>query len=350
MEINMKKVCLIFGGRSSEHEVSLMSASAILSGIDSSKYETVFLGITKDGKWYFYEGESSKIKDGSWTNDSENLTKACLSTSFGEKALLLADGRKITVDVMYPAVHGENCEDGRLQGLFELAGIPFVGPGSLASAVCMDKSVTKSILNEINIPQAKAIVVNDYDKAGGYADAFAWAEKMGYPLFVKPTSAGSSVGSSKVSSKDELAGALDNALIYGGKALIEEYIKGREIEVAVRGNDELTVSVCGEIDPGFEFYDYDTKYKNDTASYYIPARLSEETSKKVREYAKKIYKALGCRGLSRVDFFVTENEDIFFNEINTLPGFTSISMYPKLMMNEVMSFTELISSLIELAK
>ncbi len=346
----MKRICLIFGGRSSEHEVSLMSASAILSGIDSSKYETVFLGITKDGKWYLYEGDPSKIKDGSWTLDSENLTKATLSPTFGEKTLMLADGRNIHIDVMYPAVHGENCEDGRLQGLFELAGIPFVGPGSLASAVCMDKSVTKSILNEINIPQAKATVVNDFDKESNYADAFAWAKNAGYPLFVKPTSAGSSVGSSKVSSEDELKSALENALAYGGKALIEEYIKGREIEVAVRGNDELTVSVCGEIDPGFEFYDYDTKYKNDTASYYIPARISEETSEKVRNYAKKIYKALGCRGLSRVDFFVTDSEEIFFNEINTLPGFTSISMYPKLMMHEGMTFTELITSLIELAK
>ena len=346
----MKKICLIFGGKSSEHEVSLMSASAILGGIDSSKYETVFLGITMDGKWYVYEGDSAKIKDGSWILDSEKLTEASLSTSYGEKALLLADGRKIDVDVMYPAVHGENCEDGRLQGLFELAGIPFVGPGSLASAVCMDKSVTKSILNEINIPQAKAIVVNDYDKENGYEKAFVWAKAMGYPIFVKPTSAGSSVGSSKVSCENELASALDNALAYGGKALIEEYIKGREIEVAVRGNNELTVSVCGEIDPGFEFYDYDTKYKNDTASYYIPARLSSETSEKIRKYAQIIFKALGCRGLSRVDFFVTDSEEIFFNEINTLPGFTSISMYPKLMMNEGMTFTELITSLIELAK
>ena len=346
----MKKICLIFGGKSSEHEVSLRSASAILSGIDTSKYEVLLLGITKDGKWYLFEGDSAKIKDGSWILDSENLTAASLSTSFGEKALILADGRKIHIDLVYPAVHGENCEDGRLQGLLELAGIPFVGPGSLASAVCMDKSVTKSILNEVGIPQAKAIVVNEFDKENGYADAFSWAENTGYPVFVKPTSAGSSVGSSKVSSKEELALALDNALIYGGKALIEEYIKGREIEVAVRGNEELTVSVCGEIDPGFEFYDYDTKYNNDTASYFIPARLSAETSEKVRNYARKIFKALGCRGLSRVDFFVTDSEEIFFNEINTLPGFTSISMFPKLMMNEGMSFTELVSSLIELAK
>ena len=346
----MKNVCLIFGGKSSEHEVSLISASAILSGIDREKYEVTLLGITKEGKWYVFEGDSAKIKDGSWVSDKENLTEVCLDQSFGEKVLKLADGRTIPVDVMYPAVHGENCEDGRLQGLFELADIPFVGPGSLASAVCMDKSVTKAILNGVDIPQARAFVVLDSHKKNHYADAFKWANEMDYPLFVKPTSAGSSVGSAKVSSESELAKALDSALAYGGKALIEEYIKAREIEVAVLGNDELKISVCGEIDPGFEFYDYDTKYKNDTASYYIPARISPETSEKVRSYAKKIFETLGCRGLSRVDFFVTEDEKIFFNEINTLPGFTSISMYPKLMMNEGMSFTELVTSLIEIAK
>lgn len=346
----MKNVCLIFGGKSSEHEVSLRSASAILSGIDREKYAVTLLGITKEGKWYVFEGDSAKIADGSWVSDTKNLTEATLSPSYGEKALILADGRNIKVDIMYPAVHGENCEDGRLQGLFELAGIPFVGPSCLASAICMDKSVTKAIINGTDIPQAKAFVALDSHKENSYADAFKWASETGYPLFVKPTSAGSSVGSSKVSCEAELAKALDDALAYGGKALIEEYIKAREVEVAVLGNDELKISVCGEIEPGADFYDYDTKYKNDTASYYIPARISDETSQKVRNYAKKIYKTLGCRGLSRVDFFVTADEKIYFNEINTLPGFTSISMYPKLMMNEGMSFSELITALIELAK
>lgn len=346
----MKNVCLIFGGKSSEHEVSLRSASAILSGIDPKKYSVTLLGITKEGKWYVFEGESARIADGSWISDEKNLTEAVLSPSFGEKTLCLADGRRVKIDVMYPAVHGENCEDGRLQGLFELAGIPFVGPSCLASAICMDKSVTKAILNGVGIPQARAFVVLDAHKESSYAEAFDWAREMGYPLFVKPTSAGSSVGSSKVCSESELGKALDDALAYGGKALIEEYIKAREVEVAVLGNETLKISVCGEIDPGADFYDYDTKYKNDTASYHIPARISDETSQKIRTYAEKIFKTLGCRGLSRVDFFVTADERIFFNEINTLPGFTSISMYPKLMMNEGMTFEELISSLIELAK
>ncbi len=346
----MKNVCLIFGGKSSEYEVSLRSASAILGGIDREKYSVILLGITKDGKWYVFDGDSTKIANGDWASDEAHLTKATLSQSFGDRTLVLADGRSICVDVMYPAVHGENCEDGRLQGLFELAGIPFVGPSCLASAICMDKSVTKAILNDIGIPQAKAFVVLNSDKESSYADTFAWASNMGYPLFVKPTSAGSSVGSSKVSCEAELAAALDNALAYGGKALVEEYIKAREVEVAVLGNDDLKISVCGEIEPGADFYDYDTKYKNDTASYFIPARISEKTSEDIRNYAEKIFKVLGCKGLSRVDFFVTEDEKIYFNEINTLPGFTSISMYPKLMMNEGMSFSELISSLIELAK
>lgn len=346
----MKNICLIFGGKSSEHEVSLRSASAILGGIDREKYSVTLLGIDKSGAWYVFEGDPSKIIDGSWLSDTENLTKATLSVSFGDKALILEDNRKISIDVAYPAVHGENCEDGRLQGLFELAGIPFVGPGSLASAISMDKSVTKAILNGIGVPQAKAFVVFDSYKASEYKDALAWAKDIGYPVFVKPTSAGSSVGSAKVNCECELAEALDNALVYGGKAMIEEYISAREVEVAVLGNEILTVSECGEIEPGADFYDYDTKYKNDTASYYIPARVSEETRLTIREYAKTIFTALGCKGLSRVDFFVTADEKIYFNEINTLPGFTSISMYPKLMMNEGMSFEDLIGALIELAK
>ncbi len=345
----MKNICLIFGGKSSEHEVSLRSASAILSGINREKYSVTLLGITKSGEWYVFEGDSSKIIDGSWLSDEKNLTRATLSVNFGEKALVLDDGRKIHVDVAYPAVHGENCEDGRLQGLFELAGIPFVGPGSLASSISMDKSVTKAIISTIGVPQAKAFIVFDSHKASSYKEAFAWCENIGYPVFVKPTSAGSSVGSAKVNCACELKEALDSALVYGGKAMIEEYIKAREVEVAVLGNDSLTVSECGEIEPGSDFYDYDTKYKNDTASYYIPARVSEKTRATIREYAKAIFSALGCKGLSRVDFFVTSDEKIYFNEINTLPGFTSISMYPKLMMNEGMSFEELITSLIELA-
>ena len=346
----MKNICLIFGGKSSEHEVSLRSASAILGGIDRKKYNPILLGITKDGVWYVFEGDSQKIADGSWIFDEQNLTKATLSVNCGEKVLVLDDGRKLPIDVAYPAVHGENCEDGRLQGLFELAGIPFVGPGSLASAISMDKSVTKAILNGLGIPQARAFVVFEYHKASAFCEAKKWASEIGYPVFVKPTSAGSSVGSAKVNCECELDSALENALNYGGKAMIEEYITAREVEVAVLGNDTLTVSECGEIEPGADFYDYDTKYKNDTASYYIPARVSEKKRLEIREYAKTIFSALGCKGLSRVDFFVTADEKIYFNEINTLPGFTSISMYPKLMMNEGMSFTELVTKLIELAK
>lgn len=345
-----KTVCIIFGGRSSEYEVSLRSATSIIGGIDPEKYNTVLVGITKDGKWYLYEGDVGAITDGSWADDKTKITPVSISPSYGEKSLLIADGRALAVDVVFPAVHGENCEDGRLQGLLELAGIPFVGPGSLASAVCMDKSVTKSMLSGIGIPQAKALVVFDGDKADGFNGALSWANEIGYPVFVKPTSAGSSVGSAKADSPDQLVSALKNALVYGGKALVEEYVKGKEIEIAVLGNDTLKVSPCGEIDPGFEFYDYDTKYKNDTASYHIPARVSPECSEKLRAYAQKIYRALGCKGLSRVDFFVTDEERIVFNEINTLPGFTSISMYPKLMTSDGTSFCDLISALIELAK
>jgi D-alanine-D-alanine ligase len=344
-----KTVCVIFGGRSSEYEVSLRSATSIISGIDREKYDTVLVGITKDGRWYHYVGDIESIKDGSWADKEESIESVSISQNYGEKALVLASGRRINIDLVFPAVHGENCEDGRLQGILESAGIPFVGPGSLASAICMDKSVTKAILSGIGIPQARATVVFDTDRENGFDAALRMASEIGYPVFVKPTSTGSSVGSSKANDSAELVASLENALRYGKKALVEEFISGKEVEIAVLGNDRLKVSVCGEIDPGFEFYDYDTKYKNDTASYHIPARISAECSDKLRAFAERIYRTLGCRGLSRVDFFVCKDEQIIFNEINTLPGFTSISMYPKLMTSDGTRFCDLVSALIELA-
>lgn len=344
-----KTVCVIFGGRSSEYEVSLRSATSIISGIDREKYDTVLVGITKDGRWYHYKGDIESITNGSWAENKSFIESVSISPSYGERALILESGRRINIDLVFPAVHGENCEDGRLQGILESAGIPFVGSGSLASAICMDKSVTKAILSGIGIPQARATVVFDADRENGFDSALKMASELGYPVFVKPTSTGSSVGSSKANDPSELIASIENALRYGKKALVEEFISGKEVEIAVLGNNELKVSVCGEIDPGFEFYDYDTKYKNDTASYHIPARISPECSEKLRALAERIYRTLGCRGLSRVDFFVCENERIVFNEINTLPGFTSISMYPKLMTSDGTPFCDLVSALIELA-
>ena len=344
----MKKinVCILFGGVSTEHEVSLTSASSVLSNIDREKYEVTMLGITKGGRWLLYDGSIEKIASGEWERDPAHTVGAWISPSRGDKAIHTEDGRTIDIDVVFPVMHGANCEDGTLQGLFALADIPFVGSDCESSAVCMDKAATKTILNNFDIPQAKAVIVErtwSHDLERIYGNC----EELGYPLFVKPSRAGSSVGVSKVRSRSELESALSEAFSIDRTVLIEEFIKGREVEVAVMGNEDPVASVCGEIDPGSDFYDYETKYISDTASYYIPARIDDECSEKVREYAVKIYKILGCKGLSRVDFFVGDR--IIFNEINTLPGFTSISMFPKLFMYGGMSYSEIIDKLIALA-
>jgi len=345
--MNKTKLCVLFGGASSEYEVSLKSAYSVLANADPEKYEIVTVGITKDGVWYYYTGDFDSIKDGSWVNFPSK--RVFLSPSKDDKCLFTEDGCRISIDVAWPAMHGQNCEDGRIQGLFELADIPFVGPGCRASAVCMDKASTKLYLENFAIPQAKAVVALALDYKKNSAAIIEKAEKLGYPLFVKPCGTGSSVGVMKAEDRKNLEIAVENAFKFDQKILIEEFISGKEVEVAVIGNEDPIAPTCGEIDPGFEFYDYDTKYNNDTAKYFIPARISQNAQKTVRELAVKIYTALGCKGLSRVDFFV-DGERIIFNEINTLPGFTDISMYPKMMMASGLSYAQIIDRLVELAK
>ena len=345
--MNKIKVCCLFGGVSTEHKVSLASVTSVLENIDREKYEPIMLGVTQSGRWLLYEGDISAIASGEWDRNEELAKDAFISPSRNEKCIRVCDGRVIPIDVVFPVMHGSNCEDGTLQGFLSLAGIPFVGPDCEASAICMDKAMTKTVLNYHGIPQAKAYVASRRDVKENTISVIEECEKLGYPLFVKPSRAGSSVGVCKVRSRDELAGALLDACAFDDTVLVEQFITGREIEVAVMGNDDPIASVCGEIDPGNDFYDYETKYVASTASYYIPARIDDAVAERVREYAVRIYKILGCRGLSRVDFFVGEN--IVFNEINTLPGFTSISMYPKLFMHQGMSYPEIIDRLITLA-
>lgn len=341
------RVCCLFGGVSTEHKVSLSSVTSVLENIDRNKYEPIMLGITRSGRWLLYEGDISAIKSGEWERDERYVTDAFISPSRTERCIRTCDGRIIPIDAVFPVMHGANCEDGTLQGLLTLADIPYVGPDCEASAICMDKAAAKVILSSHGIPQARAHIASRSEIIADVDAVIAQCEALGYPLFVKPSRAGSSVGVCKVRDRAELSSALRDACAYDKTVLIEEFIKGREIEVAVMGNEAPVASVCGEIEPGSDFYDYETKYVSDTASYYIPARIGDETAEQVREYALKIYKILGCKGLSRVDFFV--GESIIFNEINTLPGFTSISMYPKLFMHSGMSYSEIIDRLITLA-
>ena len=340
-------VCCIFGGVSTEHKVSLSSATTVLTNIDREKYEPIMLGITTSGRWLLYRGPVENIATGEWERGDEFLTEAWIFPSRNEKCIYTADGEKLPVDVVFPAVHGTNCEDGTLQGLLTLSGIPYVGSDCESSAICMDKAATKTILQTCNIPMAKAVVATRTEIKSDIKNLIAKCESLEYPMFVKPARTGSSIGVFKVRSGDELADALSEACVFDKKVLVEEYIRGAEIEVAVMGNEEPQASICGEIDPGSDFYDYDTKYVNDRASYYIPARIDEKSSDKAREYALEIYKTLGCRGLARIDFFVGER--IIFNEINTLPGFTSISMFPRLFMHSGMTISDIIDRLITLA-
>ena len=351
----MKKlsVCILFGGMSPEHEVSLRSAESVLNNIDHSKYNVFPVGITKDGDWIIYGGNDySELPAGTWM-DHPNNRRGTISPVRGQ-GLLCFEGDCVVrerIDVVFPVMHGENCEDGAVQGLLQLAGIPYVGPHVAASAVAMDKTLTKLVVDQAGVPQAAWHLVRSFELEHHMDKVVAALEnKFEYPMFVKPAGTGSSVGVSKAADRATLEKALTEAGKFDKKILVEEFIHGREIEVAVMGNDSPVASGCGEIDSGAEFYDYEAKYVTDTSTAYIPARISEEVEEQVRELAVKVYSSIGCQGLSRVDFFVTyEDSRIVFNEINTLPGFTSISMYPKLFAASGIPYTQLIDELLRLA-
>ena len=351
----MKKlsVCVLFGGVSPEHEVSLRSAESVLRHMDPEKYNIFPVGITRDGDWVLFGGKDySMLPKNTWLDCPENR-RAAISPVRGQ-GLLSFEGDCVVrerIDVVFPVLHGENGEDGSIQGLMQLAGIPCVGPLVAASATAMDKTLTKLVADHVGVRQAAWHLVTrrelqrDADKVLDAVEA-----KFAYPVFVKPAGTGSSVGVSKAKNREALREALDKAAAFDKKILVEEFIDGREVEVAVLGNDTPAASTCGEIDSGVEFYDYEAKYITDTSTLYIPARISEEASETVRETAVRIYEALGCRGLSRVDFFVTrDGEEVVFNEINTLPGFTSISMYPKLFEASGIAYGDLIDQLLQLA-
>jgi len=351
----MKKlsVCILFGGMSPEHEVSLRSAESVLNQLDPAKYNIIPMGITKDGDWIIFGGKDySELPAGTWMHNPKNK-RGAISPIRGQ-GLLCFEGDCVVreqVDVVFPVLHGENGEDGAVQGLLKLAGIPYVGPHIAASAVSMDKTLTKLVVDHAGVPQAAWHLVRREDLQHHVDHVIAALEnKFSYPMFVKPAGTGSSVGVSKAADRTALENALHAAAKFDKKVLVEEFIHGREIEIAVMGNDNPVASVAGEIDSGAEFYDYEAKYVTDTSTAYIPARIPEDVEEQVRELAVKVYSSIGCQGLSRVDFFVTyEGNRIVFNEINTLPGFTSISMYPKLFDASGIPYSQLLDELLQLA-
>lgn len=341
----MKDLLILFGGKSGEYEVSEMSAASVLSNIDTDKYNIIKIGITKDGRWFKTDASPEQIKSGEW--DSMPKQSAFLSPDTSHHGIFV-EGKLQNVDVIFPVMHGDYCEDGCIQGLFELSGIPYVGPGVLASAAGMDKSATKLFAAASGVPQAKWYITSP---AASEEEIEKIESEFSYPIFVKPCNAGSSLGISKAGNRAELEKAIAEAAKFDSKILCEEYIDGYEVECAVLGNEDTRASVVGQITPSNEFYDYSAKYIDNASGLTIPANIPEETAEKIREYAVTVFKALGCRGMSRVDFFVLRGSgEIKFNEINTLPGFTSISMYPKLWEKSGIPYSELIDRLIEYAE
>lgn len=345
-----KTIGILFGGVSSEHDISTISAMGIINNIDKEKYNLVLIGITKKGEWCLFDDDVSLLPNDKWLN-SDSLKKAAISPDTAVHGLVTEDGKKIYLDAVFPVLHGKNGEDGTVQGLLQLAQIPFVGCDSTSSGVCMDKSITNAVSDAFGIDQAKWYSFTKYDYHKNPEFYIKEAEKkLGYPIFVKPANAGSSVGISKAVNINELKKGIETAFKEDKKVVLEEFIDGFEVECAVLGNEEPIAAEVGQILAAADFYDFDAKYNNPQSQTLIPAELPTQKRDEIRKIALSAYKAMGCEGLSRVDFFVSKKDGrVLLNEINTIPGQTPISMYPKLFESVGVSYSELIDKLIELA-
>jgi D-alanine-D-alanine ligase len=359
------RVGILFGGKSAEHEVSLQSARNVLEALDREKYDPVLIGIGKDGRWLLND-ESRFLLDASDPRrirlnplgdraailpESGGLVSKLTNNDLKNNDLTSNDLKNVNqdcvVDVVFPILHGPFGEDGTVQGLLRLADVPFVGAGVLASAAGMDKDVMKRLFRDAGLPIGKFRAFRSHEKIPAFDNL---AKELGSPFFIKPANMGSSVGVSKVRSEKEFPEAVKTAFRFDTKIIIEEYIIGRELECSVLGNEEIEASVPGEVRSSHEFYSYDAKYIDEKGAVLeIPARISEETARHVRELAIAVFKTMECEGLSRVDFFLKEDGSIIVNEINTMPGFTRISMYPKLWEASGLSYSGLIDRLIQLA-
>ena len=340
------KIAVLFGGCSPEYGISLQSAYSVITHIDNTKYDPVLLGITQSGEWFCFSGDAKKINYDTWNNPAD-CVKAIISPDRETHGVLILDNDKtypIWLDAAMPVLHGKNGEDGTVQGLLELAGIPVVGCKTLASALCMDKDRAHKIAGMIGVSVPRSFTLDDETDV---EVSFEQAEKFGYPLFVKPVKAGSSYGITKVLSKNELPAAIKLAFEHDNEIIVEENIAGFEIGCAVLGNDSLIVGMIDEIELADGFFDYKEKYTLETSSIHVPARIPEEKAEEARETAKEIYKALGCTGFARVDMFITPSGEIVFNEVNTIPGFTTHSRYPNMLKAIGMTFEQVIDMAIE---
>lgn len=347
------RVGVLFGGESAEHEVSLQSAKNVVEAIDPERYEVVLIGIDRHGRWHVAEDTRALLDSGDPRRIRLQPSPRGVALVPGERAELVemeetrAPAPIPALDVVFPVLHGPLGEDGTVQGLLRLAHLPFVGAGVLGSAVGMDKDVTKRLLRDAGIPVARFVTLRASDRRPRFG---ALVEAVGRPFFVKPANLGSSVGVAKVEDEAAAEAALDEAFSYDRKVLVEEFVRGRELECAVLGNEEPEASVPGEIVPRHEFYSYEAKYLDEEgAELRIPAELDEKTERRVRDLAVRAFRVLCCEGMARVDFFLRDDGELLVNEINTIPGFTRISMYPKLWAASGLPYPALIDRLIEFA-
>ncbi len=325
----MKKILIIFGGNSTEHYISCKSAKCILENIDQKNFDVTSVGINLDNEWYIYNDKIKFLETGDWID--KKVTKVNNIIEFLKG-----------FDVVFPIIHGTNGEDGRLQGMLDLFNIKYIGCKTTSSSIGMDKGFSKYIFEKLNIPQVKYLILSNDMNIKNII------KKLKFPMIVKPANGGSSIGISKVNNKKELNKAIEEAKKYDSKVIIEEFIKARELEIAILQDKNLIISEPGEILSGNEWYDYDAKYYNDNSKTIIPNDISNKVIKQIKDYAKKVFIGLDAKGLARIDFFYRqETNEIFINEINTLPGFTTISMFPKLIENEKISYQKLITKLIE---
>lgn len=343
--MDKKKIGIIFGGCSPEYNVSLESAYSVITNMNKEKYEIVLIGITSDGDWFKFEGNIEDIKNNTWLQNGK-CKKVVISSSKSDKGIIEIEDNKtnlIKLDAIFPVLHGKNGEDGTVQGLVELSGIPMVGCDLLSSSLCMDKYLSHKLVQSYGIKVANSVVINNKTK-----EIEKEIEKLNYPLFVKPMRAGSSFGITKVENKEEIGQAIEEAFKFDTEIIIEENVEGIEIGCSILGNDDLTIGEIDEIELSDGFFNYTEKYTLKTSKIHVPARINKEISDKAKETAKQIYKILKCKDFARVDMFLTPNNEIYFNEINTIPGFTSHSRYPSMMKEIGLSFEELLDKLISL--
>lgn len=346
--MDKKRIALIFGGNSTEYEVSLQSAASVLENLRGDEFELFPVGIARDGDWYHYTGKIGNIGRGTWPDDSDDLFPVAVSQSRKMKGLFefSKDGcRAVRIDLAFPVLHGKNGEDGTVQGLFELAGIPVIGCGMLSSAICMDKDRAHKLAGLAGVPVPKSVVFGRMDRKAALGEIEG---RLAYPLFVKPVRSGSSFGITRITGKGELDAAIERALEYDVEVIVEEEVDGFEVGCAILGRGELTVGRVDEIELSGGFFDYKEKYTLKTSKIHMPARIGSEAERRIKETAVTIYRALGCSGFARVDMFYTPSGEIVFNEVNTIPGFTAHSRYPNMMKGIGLPFPEMLTKLIHM--